>query len=140
MATVTLFGVLRRHCGLSQQEAADWLGSRLDSVKNWDGGRRTCPSGVLAALRDLALRLDAAAAEAVQAVADTGAGSGEAVAVELGYATDDAEAQSLGWPSAGVHQALLARVAVGLPVWATAILVPRGSTPATAAAADAHCH
>ncbi|MCA3367750.1 MAG: hypothetical protein INF79_19260 [Roseomonas sp.] len=56
--------------------------------------------------------------------------------IEIGYAVDDAEAQSLGWPCAAAQHASLGMVVarLGRPVR----LVPRGTTHATAAAADAH--
>jgi hypothetical protein len=56
--------------------------------------------------------------------------------IEIGYAVDDAEAQSIGWPCAAAQHASLGMVVarLGRPVR----LVPRGTTQATAAAADAH--
>lgn len=56
--------------------------------------------------------------------------------IEIGYPADDHEAQSLGWPCVEAWAAMAARV---LAASDTRIrLVPRGSTPGTAAAADAH--
>ena len=53
---------------------------------------------------------------------------------EFGLASDDEEARSLGWPCVGAHRAV-ARILweSGLDI----VVVPRGSTIATAAAADA---
>jgi hypothetical protein len=53
--------------------------------------------------------------------------------VELGYPSDDNEAQSLGWPCVGAWKGMAARVAAECQ--SPVSLVPRGSTPATAAAA-----
>ena len=59
----------------------------------------------------------------------------EAGQIELGYAVDDAEAQSMGWPCASAQWASLGIIAAGTDRHIT--LVPRGTTVATAAAADA---
>lgn len=40
-------------CGLSQSEAAELLGVRLDTVKSWSAGRNAPPEGVWVMLADL---------------------------------------------------------------------------------------
>ena len=52
--------------------------------------------------------------------------------IEIGLAADDAEARQIGWPCVGAQAAMLGIVAAHVDV----VIVPRGSTPATAAAAD----
>lgn len=54
--------------------------------------------------------------------------------VELGYPSDDYEAKTLGWPCIGAWAGMAARIVAGSP--ATVVLVPRGSTLATAGAAN----
>lgn len=130
---MTPFALLCGVCGLSHREAANMLNVRIDTVKSWSAGRNRTPDGVLATLRDLAHRIDRAAAEALALIAEQ-----QPPEVELGYAVDDAEAQSLGWPCVGAQAAALGRIVAGVPEGVKVILVPRGSTIGTAAAADAH--
>jgi transcriptional regulator with XRE-family HTH domain len=129
---LTPFALLTRLAGLSLSEAARFLGVRRDTVNSWSSGRNRTPPGVLAQLRDLVAMQERAAAEALRLIA-----SAESEAeIELGYPADDHEAQALGWPCVGAWFGMAARVVAGTdrPV----ILVPRGSTVATAAAAEAH--
>ena len=128
----TLAALLIDRCGLSQREAADVLSVSINTVKSWMAGRARAPAGVIAQLRALYGSIERAAAEALAVIA----GQPDAAEIELGYAADDVEAQSLGWLCAGAQRAMLGIVAArcGRPVR----LVPRGSTLATAGAADAH--
>jgi hypothetical protein len=129
---MTPYRLLLSRVGLSQADAAALHKVRLDTVKSWCAGRNPAPAGVLAELRGLYARQKQAADEALKAIA----GFPEVDKVELGYAVDDAEAQALGWPCAAAQHASLGMVVARLdrPVR----LVPRGTTLATAAAADAH--
>jgi hypothetical protein len=129
----TAYALLLDRCGLSQREAAAFHDVRLDTVKSWSSARNNPPAGVIEELRGLYARIARAAAEAVAAI---GAGATPAEAVELGIAVDDQEAQSLGWPCVGAHAAVLGLVAAQCRLAVS--IVPRGCTPATAAAADAH--
>lgn len=119
--------------GLSHREASDFLGVRLDTVKSWH--RKINPShasaGIIADLRLLIARQAQSADEQLALISASGADQ-----VELGYPADDHEAQTIGWPCVGAWQAMAARVVANSPV--PVRLVPRGSTAATAAAADAH--
>lgn len=109
------------------------LNVRIDTVKSWSAGRNRTPDGVLATLRDLAHRIDKAATEALALIAEH-----RPPEIELSYAVDDAEAQSLGWPCVGAQAAAFGRIVAGVPDGVKVVLVPRGSTTGTAAAADAH--
>jgi hypothetical protein len=129
---VTLYDLLRQRCGLSQQEAADLHAASLDSVKSWCSGRRTAPESAIEELRSLYARIERAAAEGVRTIRRHRGAS----VVELGLASDDHEAQTLGWPCVGAHAAVLGIVAARSP--RPILIVPRGSTAATAKAADAH--
>ena len=135
---MTPFSLLTECCGLSQREAAALLGVRPDTVQSWTTGRRNAPAGALLELARLAVAIERAAGEGVAIVEARATDSGEPSAIELGLAVDDEDARSVGWPCVGAHRAVLGRVvarlvASGRPV----AIVPRGSTPATAAAADA---
>lgn len=129
----TTFTLLCGRCGLSQREAAELLGVRLDTVKSWAIGRNPTPPGVIDELRGLYARITRAANEALKALAEAKA---KADKIEIGLASDNHEARSLGWPCVGAHAAVLGIIAAKstLPVK----IIPRGSSPETAAAADAH--
>jgi hypothetical protein len=114
---------------------------------SWSSGRRSPPQAVL---EDLARLHQLIKATAVQQIAQMKTLLVKAKAenkmpafIELGYAADDQEAQLLGLPCVGAHAALLGLIMAGLildgSVPASSLrLVPRGSTPTTAGAADAH--
>jgi hypothetical protein len=131
----TAFALICERCGLSHREAATFLNVRLDTVKSWSSGRNRAGDGVIAELRALYERIDRAAAEMIATIEKARADHGLPDIIELGIASDDYESQSLGWPCVGAQAACLGIVTarIGLPV----AIVPRGSTLASAAAADA---
>ena len=135
----TLFSLLVQVCGLSHREAAEMLKVRHDTVKSWSSGRNRTPDTVLEELVTLAARIEKAAAEALVQIETAAAQHGVPAEIELGVASDDAEAQSIGWPCIGAQAACLALVvARGMKLGYRFRVTPRGSTVATAAAADAH--
>ena len=85
------------------------------------------------ALHELADRQEEAASQAL----DVWEAEGQPAEIEIGLASDDHEAQSLGWPCVGAHLAVIRRMWEAMPDVRVSV-VPRGSTPAAAAAADAH--
>lgn len=127
---MTPYNILRLRCGLSQPEAADYHNVRLDTVKSWCSGRNRPSANILSELRALHVKIMRAAHEALTMLA----AAPPDAEIELGYAADDHEARSLGWPCVGAQAAMLGEVLARLdrPVQ----LVPRGSTLATAAAAE----
>jgi hypothetical protein len=132
----TLYNLLRERCGLSQREAADFHGVRPDTVKSWCTGRNRAPDGVIAELRTLYRKIERAADNLASLVEDRIEQSGPEGEIEIGYAADDKEARALGWPCGGAQLASIgiACAKLGLRVK----IVPRGSTAATARAADIH--
>jgi len=130
---MTPFAVLCALAGLSHREAGDFLGVRPDTVKSWSAGRNRTAPGAIVELRTLVARQERAAAEAVAQIAKSHGAPDE---IEIGYPADDHEARSLGWPCVGAWAAMAARVLATAD--APIKLVPRGSTPGTAAAAGAH--
>lgn len=130
---MTAFALLLQLSSLSQREAATLLGVSPSSVDKMARGIRSTPPGVLAEMQRLIDRQWTAAAEALALIA-----AGEADRIEISYPTDDHEAQSLGWPCVGAWRGMAARVVAGAPNASRLDLVPRGSTPATAAASDIH--
>lgn len=127
----TTAALLIDRCGLSQREAADVLKVNINTVKSWMAGRAVPRPGVIAELRALYARIEHAAAEALAVIA----AHPDAGEIELGIATDDHEAQGLGWPYCGAQRAMLGIVAARCG--RTVRLVPRGTTVATAGAAEA---
>lgn len=128
---MTPYRLLLSRVGLSQADATTMHQVRLDTVKSWCAGRNRAPAGVMAELRGLYARQKQAAQEALEAIS----GFADVNTIELGYAVDDAEAQSMGWPCASAQWTSLGMIAAGTDRHIT--LAPRGTTVATAAAADA---
>lgn len=121
--------------GLSQREAAAFLGVTLSSVDKMSRGIRGAPDGVIRDLSRLIQTQECMAERALDLI-DEAVKSGKLSGpVELGFPSDDQEAQSLGLPTVSAWAAVAARV-IAACEWPVQ-LVPRGSTPATARAADA---
>jgi len=135
----TLFSLLAQACGLSHREAAEFVQVRIDTVKSWSSGRNACPARALDEMATLAARVATAAAEALAQIEAMAAQQGAPDVIDLGVASDDAEAQSIGWPCVGAQRASLGLiVARGMALGYRFSISPRGSTSATAAAADAY--
>lgn len=133
---MTPFKLICNDCGLSLPETATFLRVRESRAKEWWMGRRGCPEGVIGELLDLSERQDKAAAEAVKVIRQSILQNGVPEIIELGMASDDYEAQQLGWPTVGAHGAVMRRV-IRLLSRSEALhvyIVPRGSTIASAAA------
>jgi hypothetical protein len=130
---VTPLALLLQLSGLSQREAAELLGVSPASIDKMARGTRPTPAGVLRDLQALVAMQQRAAGEALERIE----AAGDAV-VEIGYPADDHEAQALGWPCIGAWRGMAARVIAAVPDPGRIAIFPRGSTPATAAAADRH--
>jgi len=130
------FKLLLQSCGLSISEAAVFLNVREPSVKDWSSDRRTVPDGIIKLLLELSDKQKNVAQKALTEIEKIIDKSGIPENLELGLATDDHEAQTLGWPCVGAHGAVLRRIIEMLPskVAASVVIVPRGSTSSTAAA------
>lgn len=102
---MTPFILLLQLSGLSQREAASFLKSSPSSVDKWARGVRTAPDGVLDEMRTLISKQSEAADEALDLLDQQ-----HPDLVELGYPSDDREAQSLGWPCVGAWKGMAARV------------------------------
>lgn len=131
---MTLFASILAGLGLSQSEAADYLDVRVDTLKSWSSGRRSPPDGVLKNLHELSERQRHGAEETFKIWKR----AGRPAEIEVGLASDDFEAQQLGWPSVGAHAAVIRRIWEFLPPDVKLNVVPRGATVATAAAIEAH--
>lgn len=137
---MSLYASLQGLCGLSNREAAEFFNVSLSSIDKWrKSDRNPPPRGALDDLAALHARQRKAAQALLEIAKEQINAHGPNGAVPLGFSSDDAEAQSLGWPCASAHKTALAMVAAAvIPLGVEVIFVPRGSTPATAAAADAH--
>ena len=133
---MTPFRLLLDLSGLSQREAAAFLDARPDTVVSWSSGRRTAPVGAVDEMAQLVEAQTQAAHNALEQIAQLIEGQDEGVKIEFGYPADDYEAQALGFPTPSAWGAMAARVVAKFP--GRIRLVPRGSTPATAAAIEAH--
>lgn len=140
---MNLFVSFQSLCGLSNREAAAYLGVMESAVEKFRRGAKTAPIGTLRDLQQLWTVIDDAAVNAAEAIADDGILS-RADDIEIGYPADDNEAQALGLPCVGAWRQMLARIIDELMLadenfdLARVKLVPRGATLATAAAIDAH--
>ena len=66
---MTTFKYALSICGMSQQQAADFLGVSLPSIKHWSSGRSAPPEGVWVMLADLFERVQDAADSAADVLA-----------------------------------------------------------------------
>ena len=102
---MTLFKIALSRLGLSQSEAAAFLKVSVNTVKSWSAGRNPVAPGAWDELFELSDRQEHAA----QNMMDEWEEAGQPSDVELGLASDNHEAQSLGWPSVGAQLAVFAR-------------------------------
>jgi len=124
-------------CGLSQREAAEFLGVRLDTVKSWYRVHPTAARpGIIHELQALHVKQRRAAANFINLTRKLARDGHTSDAIEVGIASDDAEARSLGWPCVGAQRMAIAMAAARIKDFRI-ITVTRGTTFATAAAADA---
>ncbi len=129
---MTPYALLLQSCGLSQSEAAEFHGVRLDTIKSWNSGRAPARPGAIAELRALYAQIVVAAENALGALRDV-AGAAE---IEIGYPADNDEARALGFPCVGAWRAMCGLVIVKLDQ--SPRLVPRGLTRSAASAIAAH--
>ncbi|MDZ4382789.1 MAG: hypothetical protein U0942_15770 [Parvibaculum sp.] len=140
---MTPFAALQSLCGLSNREAASFLDMTESAVEKFRRGAKKAPPGALHELQNLWTVIDQAAVDAAEAIGREGL-LDAAGGIEIGYPADDYEAEQLGLPCVGAWRQMLARMIDELMLInegfdpARLVLVPRGSTLATAAAADIH--
>jgi hypothetical protein len=143
---MTPFSAMQSLCGLSNREAADFLSVSEDTVKSWRLGRRDPAATVITELHNLWTVIDQAAVDHAESFANNGLLDLNCI-IELGYPADDHEAHQLGMPCVGAWRQMAARLMDELLLGsadedgidpARIKFVARGSTPATAAAIEAH--
>lgn len=133
------YSVMLRLSGLSLAEAAEFHDVRLDTLKSWSSGRRPAPEGAVRELHALLARQMRAAQEAAAQTKKL-AKKRLPEEVELGLASDDHEAQSLGWLCVSAQATVIGMLLALLPadLAQRVVIVPRGASAATALAADQH--
>jgi hypothetical protein len=120
---MTFFAALIRRLGLSQSEAAAFLGVRLDTVKSWSAGRNGVPPGVFETLHALAVHQREASKAIGGIMRDT-------VAAEI-----EASVRPEEWPSDGAALVPLVDAWIEAGSGRRVTVVKPGSTPATLGAA-----
>ena len=112
---MTPIALLISLAGLSQREASEFLGVRIDTVQSWH--RKSNPptprQGVIDELRALITRQEALADAAL---ADIIMMTPMPDMIEMGFPTDDHEAQILGWPNIGAWAGMAARIVAASPI------------------------
>ncbi len=133
---MTPFAMLLSLSGLSKQEAADFLGVRLDTIKSWVSDRRTVPDKVIDQMRGLIALQKRQAQRLLELIAEKSHAGDE---IELSLARDDAEAKAppLGWPARSAQAMSIAHVIAALP-GRKIIIVDRDQTAASSAAVARH--
>lgn len=132
---MTAFAALCSLCGLSQREASAYLDASPSSIDKMARGVRSTPAGILGELRALHRQQRRAAAAIIRQWRRMSGRHGAPELIELALSSDDHEARSKGWPCVGAERAAYALAIARID--APAVIVPRGSTVGTAAAADA---
>lgn len=133
------FTLMLQACGLSHQQASDYFKVRLDTVKAWVRGKDAPPKRVMEELDHIFRTIEAVITEALGQIDKMAEEKGMPEEIEIGYCTDDAEANSLGFPYKSVHDTVISHIlATGRGDGFKFKIVPRGSTLATAGATDAH--
>jgi hypothetical protein len=136
----SIFKLAAQSCGLTMGEATAFLNVREGTARAWWLGNRTCPESVVEELIDLRVQQDGAAQETLNELVQLFAKNKIPDEIEIGIASDDHEAQSIGWPCIGAHAAVIRLLMEKLPkeIAKKIKIVPRGTTSATAAASEAH--
>ncbi len=119
MTPGTPFAVLAERCGLSQREAAEFLKVRIDTIKSWCAGRNVAKPTVLAELRELYAKIQAAADKLAQnnerLLQLQGERKIEQRAIVFGLAETDDVARAYGFPSQGPYMAAIGLALLRLP-------------------------
>jgi hypothetical protein len=125
-AMTTPYDILRKLCGLSQQDAADYHHARLDTVVSWCNGRRNAPVSALDELRELYEKMADAGDELAQIISLTNDRDERGNALyTLGLPLDGHDSIACGFPTISAHETAIAIAISKLPLSANIRLVPR---------------
>ena len=119
MTPGTPFAVLAERCGLSQREAAEFLKVRIDTIKSWCAGRNVAKPAVLAELRELYAKIQAAADKLAQdnerLLEQQRERNIRQRGIVFGLAETDDVARAYGFPSQGPYMAAIGLAVLRLP-------------------------
>jgi hypothetical protein len=123
-----VYNLLREACGISQAEAAEIHGTRLDSVKSWCSDRRTAPQGVINDLQKLVREIQTAGISYADILKTISKGD----VYVIGVAKDERDARVCGFPSIGAQMRAIAIAISHLPEGSEIRMVERvrGAIPA----------
>jgi hypothetical protein len=123
-----VYNLLREACGISQAEAAEFHGTRLDSVKSWCSDRRTAPQGVINDLQKLARQIQNAGTNYAALLKMTN----KSDVYIIGFSGDEQDARACGFPSIGAQMRAIAVAISHLPEDSEIRIVERvrGAIPA----------
>ena len=102
-------------CGMSQTDAADYVGKDARVVRRWISGEYDIPAEHWQRREDLCARQDRAAAEALDLIGQQRHQLGETRTMTLPMARTDEDAERLGWPCVGAHVAVIRRIVERAP-------------------------
>jgi hypothetical protein len=123
----SVYNLLREACGISQAEAAELHGTRLDTVKSWSSDRRPAPGWAINHLQSLHRRVHAAGINYAETMKRQ-SGGGNVFTLRLARSDDDARWS--GFPSLGAQKLALAIAISQLPDDAEIMIVDSGVVPA----------
>ena len=130
---------LQAASGMDTFEASTFLGVDEDAIMMWVSGDEEADEDSIEKMAELICKMVTSVGETLDYLLNQMEENDSAPAfLEMGLASDDAEAELLGWPCVRVHEMVLGMMAaqateIGIPI----SIVPRGSTLSSAAAADA---
>lgn len=102
---MTIFPHLLTSSGLTQYEAADYLGVRRTSIAQWCT-KRQCPAEIL----DWMITLIQTQTRMADATLDLIKNHPPEIEIEIGFCADNTEAQHLGLPTKSAHDAVIRRI------------------------------
>jgi hypothetical protein len=133
------FNLLLAASGMTRDEACDFLNVSRNTLDGWVKGRRSTPIGANKEMSLLISSQEKTVLQLIDMIQETSAKYPELSVIELGYPSDDYEANQLGFPCVNAWLAMAGRVVSwceGQEPRIKVVLVPRGSTPATAKAIE----
>jgi len=128
--------LMLHRCGLSQTDAADWLGVEARMVRRWCAGDFPIPERRWQPLVDLCARQDRAADEALALIREKTAALGRDGTIAIHMARTQEDADRLGWPCPGAHVAVIRRVIERAPKGLRLVPVHPGEDEAADLAAE----
>ena len=137
---MTLFSSLLSASGLSLTEAAEYLDVSRKNVERWSNSKLEPPEGVIEDMIDLINEQEKSVDKFLSVFKEAHREAQEKsdkkinATIEIGYPTDDYEAQEMGWPCLSAFKVVIGRIAAECGTSVT--IKPRGSNISNSVAAD----